>query len=241
MGGHPNFNESTKAIIALAEAGADIIELGVPFSDPIADGLVNQKAAEIAIENGANLEKVIEQVKQVRQLNCNTPILLFTYFNPILAFGLEKFCKAAKFAGVNGILIVDLPPEEGGDFYTLASQTGLEIVLLVSPTTDPARFPVYASLKPSFIYCISRLSVTGIQQDLSENLEEEIVNLRKHLIDHKIAVGFGISSIEQAKIVSLISDGVIIGSKLVSTLECNGIEEFKKVAKSFGDIIHGDF
>jgi tryptophan synthase alpha chain len=239
MAGHPSLETSTKAVMALARAGADIIELGVPFSDPIADGPVNQKAAKIAIENGMHLDKVLAQVQTIRDLGCKTPIILFSYLNPILAFGYEKFCHQTKAAGVDGVLVVDLPPEEGEDFYAMLQRVGLEIVLLVSPTTDSARLPLYVKLQPSFIYYISRLSVTGIQQDLSNTLEEELHDLRKTITNTKIAVGFGISSIDQAQYVSKIADGVIIGSKLVSMLENPGISAFEDTAREFADVIHG--
>lgn len=239
VAGHPNLEISTKAVMALAQAGADIIELGVPFSDPIADGPVNQRAAEIAIENGMHLDKVLAQVQTIRDLGCKTPIILFSYLNPILSFGYDKFCHHAKTSGIDGVLIVDLPPEEGKDFYAMLQRVGLEIVLLVSPTTDPARLPIYTKLQPSFIYYISRLSVTGIQQNLSNTLKEELYDLRNAIPNTKIAIGFGISSIKQAKYVSYIADGVIIGSKLVSTLETFGVEVFEDVAREFADSIHG--
>lgn len=181
MAGHPSLEVSTEAVMALARAGSDIIELGVPFSDPIADGPVNQRAAEVAIENGMSLGEVLTQVQVIRGMGCKTPIILFTYLNPILALGYNKFCYQAKAAGVNGVLIIDLPPEEGEDLYAMLQEVGLEIVLLVSPTTDPARLPSYIKLQPSFIYYISRLSVTGIQQDLSNTLEDELYDLRKIL------------------------------------------------------------
>lgn len=212
----------------------------MPFSDPGADGPINQRAAEIAIANGMTLGRVIEQVKEARQLGCKTPIMFLSYFNPIFSFGYEKFCAAATEAGVNGVLIVDLPPEAGMDSYRIARKAGLEIVLLTSPTTDPARLPLYAQLEPSFLYHISRLSVTGIQQSLSNTLEQEVISLRRNMPNIKIAVGFGISSVEHARDVSKIADGVIIGSKLVATLESAGIHEFRNLAKNLADAIHGD-
>ena len=239
MAGHPNLEISTKSVMALARADADIIELGVPFSDPIADGPVNQRAAELAIENGMNLDRTLTQVKEIRDQECKTPIILFTYLNPILAFGFKKFCQQAKSAGINGVLIVDLPPEEGSGFYTMLKEAGLEIVLLISPTTDPARLPMYMRLQPSFIYYISRLSVTGIKEDLSDTLKEELSNLRQRIPHTKIAVGFGISSLEQARYVSHIADGVIIGSKLVSTLDTDGTNALEALAKEFAAIISG--
>jgi tryptophan synthase alpha chain len=239
MAGYPNIDTSTDAVMALSRAGADIIELGVPFSDPVADGPVNQRAAEIAIQNGMNLSNSLKQVQNIRQLGCKTPMIAFSYLNPILAFGYNEFCYQAKAVGLDAVLIVDLPPEEGEDFYTIAKKAGLEIILLISPTTDPVRFPIYKELNPSFLYYISRLSVTGIQQDLSNSLEDELNDLRKYFPDTKIAVGFGISSKEQAQYVSKIADGVIIGSKLVSTLEHYGLIEFERIAKDLANVIHG--
>lgn len=238
MAGYPTLDDSAKAIMALAEAGADVIELGVPFSDPTADGPINQHAAQIAIQNGVNLNKIMEQIQEIRKLGVKTPIILFSYLNPILSFGYKKFCQTAKVAGVNGVLVVDLPPEEGKEFYAVARETDLEIVLLVSPTTDPTRLPIYKDLNPSFIYYISRLSVTGVQKDLSHSLKHEVLSLRKNLPKMKIAVGFGISSLEQAQSVSEMADGVIIGSKLVSTLNSSSLAEFKDFAKNLADTIH---
>lgn len=142
MAGYPSLEVSTKAVMALAQARADIVEFGVPFSDPIADGPVNQRAAEVAMGNGMNFSEVLTQVQAIRGMDCKTPIILFTYLNSILAFGYDKFCHQAKAAGVNGVLIIDLPPEEGEDFYAILQEVGIEIVLLVSPTTDPARMPI---------------------------------------------------------------------------------------------------
>lgn len=230
MCGHPTLEESINATLALSKAGADIIELGVPFSDPVADGPVNQHAAEIALNNGITLDLILNMVQQIRAKGCKTPIILFTYLNPILAFGYEQFAIKAKNAGVDGLLIVDLPPEEGQEFYDHLKRAKLEIILLASPTTDPKRFTLYKKTNPSFIYYISRLSVTGIQNDLSINLESEIQNLRTYFPETKIAVGFGISTTTQAAEVAKIADGVVIGSLLVKTLEEQGLESFQKLA-----------
>jgi tryptophan synthase alpha subunit len=238
MAGHPLMDDTVPAMMALAEAGADVIELGVPFSDPIADGPINQKASKIAIDHGMTLFKTLQCVQTVRQLGCSIPIILFSYMNPILAFGSERFCQQAAIAGVNGVLVVDLPPEEGKGFYNMAKAAGLSIVLLVSPTTDPTRLPLYTTLKPSFIYYISRLSVTGIQKELSNSLASELTALRQHVPHTKIAVGFGISSVEQAARVSTLADGVIVGSQLVITLEQHGLSHFKHMATALANAIH---
>ncbi len=240
MAGYPDNETSIKAIMVLTEIGSDIIEIGVPFSDPIADGPINQKAAEVAIENGMNLSKVLELVQTVRDLGCTKPIILFSYLNPILAFGYKEFCIQAKAVGVEGVLIVDLPPEEGEVFYSMAKKEGLEIVLLVSPTTDTSRLFLYEMLEPSFIYYISRLAVTGMQQDISSSLEAELDELRNQLPNVKIAVGFGISLPDQTKYVSTIADGVIVGSKLVSTLGIEGIEQFRVLAEQFFHAVQRD-
>ncbi|MDP3706158.1 MAG: tryptophan synthase subunit alpha [Legionellaceae bacterium] len=237
MAGHPTLEESKQAIIALSEAGANIIELGVPFSDPVADGPVNQRAAEIALKQGTALDSIFAMVQELRSQGCHTPILLFTYLNPILALGAELFAIKAKEAGIQGVLVVDLPPEEGQDFYMTLKQTGLEIVLLASPTTDPQRFSLYKQLNPSFLYYISRLAVTGMQSALSDNLKADVLSLRTHFPNTKIAIGFGISNDEQAAAVAEFADGVIIGSLLVNSLEQDGLGSFKALAKTLCEAI----
>lgn len=230
MGGHPNLEISKQAILALSEAGAGIIELGVPFSDPVADGSINQRAAEIALEQGTTLNRLLTMVSELRLQGCHTPILLFTYLNPILAFGREAFVTKVKQAGIQGVLIVDLPPEEGQDFYMTLRKNGLEIVLLASPTTNPKRFDLYRQLNPSFLYYISRLAVTGIQSNLSDNLKTDVLSLRSHFPNANIAVGFGISDSQQATAVAEFADGVIVGSLLVKSLEQDGLDQFQILA-----------
>lgn len=237
IAGHPTIEESIEAIIALAEAGADAIEIGMAFSDPVADGPINQHAAEIALSNGVTLYTLLNIVHQVRMQGYDIPMILFSYLNPILAFGYEEFSIKAKEAGIDAVLIVDLPPEEGQEFYKILRQAGLEIILLTSPTTNPQRFSLYKKLEPSFIYYISRLSVTGVQSDLVINLENEVDNLRTYFPEIKIAVGFGISNLNQAAQVAEFSDGVIIGSILVKTLEEKGLEAFKNLATQFAQAI----
>ena len=234
MAGHPSIQESVEAIIALAEAGVDAIEIGVPFSDPVADGPVNQHAAEIALDQGTTLSIVLDIIHQVRVRGYNNiPLILFSYLNPILAFGHEKFALKAKEAGVDAVLIVDLPPEEGQEIYLIIKKSGIGIVLLTSPTTDPKRFLLYKKLEPIFIYYISRLAVTGVQTALVTNLENEVKNLRSYFTDTKIAVGFGIANIEQAMQVAQFADGVIVGSILVKTLEEQGLKALQKLATQF--------
>lgn len=239
MAGFPDKEQSMLALHALEEAGADIIELGVPFSDPIADGPVNQRAAERAIANGIHLVDVLNQVADFRKQGGKTPIILFSYLNPVLALGIHTFCEKAKQAGVDGLLIVDLPPEEGLEFYSIAKQSGLEIILLISPTTEVSRLPLYKSLEPAFIYYISRLAVTGVQQELSASLKEELEHFRRHLPGSHLAVGFGLSTIEQAEEVLKFAEGFVVGSKLVATLEEQGIDAFRRLAFDFASVKSG--
>lgn len=237
MAGHPNLETTKQAMIALSNAGAQMIELGVPFSDPVADGPINQHAAEMALNQGANLEKIFVLVKELRAEGYHIPILLFSYLNPLLTHGIDNFAIKAKAAGVNGVLIVDLPPEEGLEVYKTLQEKGLEIVLLISPTTNPKRFKFYEDLHPSFLYYISRLAVTGMQHSLSTSLETELHSLRTYFPKTKIAVGFGISDPEQAKTVAKIADGVVIGSLLVQSLEQQGLKSFAQLAKILGEAI----
>ena len=239
MAGYPSIPLSIEAIITLSQVGSDIIEIGVPFSDPIADGPINQQAAEMALNNGVTLETVLNIVSQVRAKGYKTPIVLFSYLNPILAMGYSTFAHKAKAAGVNGVLIVDLPPEEGIEIYATLRQKELEIILLASPTTDPARFDLYTKLEPAFIYYISRCGVTGTQSNLATGLEHEVKRLRGYLpTDQKIAVGFGISTVEQAKEVAKFANGVIVGSRLIQTLHENGFQAFKNLAYGLAREIH---
>jgi tryptophan synthase alpha subunit len=239
MVGHPSMEDTRRAILGLASAGADLIELGVPFSDPAADGPINQAAAEIALRQGVTLKQIINLVQSIRKSGCETPILLFSYFNPILAFGEKAFVTAAVSAGIQGVLVVDLPAEEGLSFYQQARAAHLGVVLLASPTTSPSRFTLYHHINPSFIYYISRCAVTGVQETLSQTLAVEIQALRTYFPHHPIAVGFGISTIEQAQAVASFAEGVVVGSGLVKALETSGITAFLTLAKHFANSIHG--
>lgn len=237
MAGDPALETTFDALSILSKQGADIIELGIPFSDPIADGPINQRAAEIALSHDINITSILNRVEQLRKQGILTPLILFTYLNPILAFGIASFAEKAKAAGVNGVLIVDLPPEEGSSIYKLFKDFDLEIVLLISPTTERKRLPYYFALNPAFLYYISRLGVTGVQDKLSSTLAEEVQTLRKSIANIPIAIGFGISTPEQAKAIAQIGDGVVIGSRLVETLEKEGLSGFSALVQRFREAI----
>lgn len=238
MAGDPTLEDTIQAVLSLAKAGADMIELGLPFSDPVADGPINQQAAERALQQAITMDKLFKAVQKIRVSGCEVPLIFFSYLNPILAYGYDHFAKNAVAAGFNGVLVVDLPLEEGENIYQGFRQAGLEIILLASPTTTAARLQRYQAFNPSFVYYISRLGVTGVQQSLMGDLSTELARLRQYLPSVKIAVGFGISTPEQAAVVSQMADGVIVGSALVSIFAEEGLAALSNLAKNFVDFIN---
>ncbi|MBI3505914.1 MAG: tryptophan synthase subunit alpha [Proteobacteria bacterium] len=216
--GDPSLPWTQRFVAALAEAGADVIELGVPFSDPIADGPVIQRASERALKAKTTLPKVLGLVRSLRRRGVRTPIVLFSYLNPILRLGPRAFAARARAAGVDGVLVVDLPPEEGADLREALAQAGVEAVFLASPTTDPARLGLIDSASTGFVYYVSRLGVTGARSSLSASLPAELARLRRR-VKKPVAVGFGISTPEQAKAVARLCDGVVVGSALMKIVE----------------------
>jgi len=219
-GGDPDLETSARLIEALAEGGADIIEVGVPFSDPIADGPVNQRAAVRALEAGVTLPGILEMIARVRT-RIDTPIVLFSYFNPLLAHGLQTVAEQAAISGVDGILCVDLPPDEDdGGFREYCIAAGVDSVYLLSPTSTPARVRIVAEASSGFIYYVSRTGVTGVQKDLTSELQKEVKKIRRK-VDLPVAVGFGISSPKQVAAVGKVADGVVVGSALVRLVEEN--------------------
>jgi tryptophan synthase alpha chain len=219
-GGDPDLETSARLIEALADGGADIIEVGVPFSDPIADGPVNQRAAVHALEAGVTLPGILEMVARVRT-RIETPIVLFSYFNPLLAHGLQTVAEQAAISGVDGILCVDLPPDEDdGGFREYCAAAGVDSVYLLSPTSTPERVRIVAEASSGFVYYVSRTGVTGVQKDLTSELQKEVKKIRRK-VDLPVAVGFGISSPEQVSAVAKVADGVVVGSALVRLVEEN--------------------
>jgi tryptophan synthase alpha chain len=219
-GGDPDLETSARLIEALADGGADIIEVGVPFSDPIADGPVNQRAAVRALESGVTLPGILEMVARVRT-RIETPIVLFSYFNPLLAHGLQTVAEQAAISGVDGILCVDLPPDEDdGGFREHCTAAGVDSIYLLSPTSTAARVKLVSEASSGFIYYVSRTGVTGVQKDLTSELKREVKKVRRK-VDLPVAVGFGISSPEQVATVAKVADGVVVGSALVRLVEEN--------------------
>lgn len=218
MGGDPDFQTSTKLFESLIRGGADLIEVGVPFSDPIADGPTNQRAATRAIEAGIDLSSVLDLVAHLKR-DSNVPIVLFTYMNPILSRGFEIFAEQAAESGVDGVLCVDLPPDEAADAYIPAMRKhGIDTVFLLAPTSTADRMRQVAEASTGFVYYVSRTGVTGVQNELSGGLGKEVKRVRRR-VPKPVVVGFGISSPEQVDNVGRIADGVVVGSALVQLVE----------------------
>ena len=215
--GDPTEEISRKLLLTLEEAGADIIELGVPFSDPIADGPTIQKASERALADKISLRDVLDMVETLRQ-ETQIPIVLMTYYNLIFRMGEADFCAAAREVGVDGVIIPDLPPEEASTLLEVAPAHNLATIFLAAPTSPPERMRFIASVSTGFIYCVSVTGVTGARSSLSDELQPMITELKKQT-GKPVCVGFGISTSEQAKAVARLADGVIVASAIINVME----------------------
>ncbi len=214
--GDPSPARTLELLRALERGGADIVELGVPFSDPIADGPINCAAAERALAAGTSLPGVLQTVRELRY-SSSLPLVLFSYANPILAYGLSRFATDAASAGVDGLLLTDVPAEEAGPFAQTLVRVGLEVVPMLAPTSTRARVKQAKELAKSFIYFVSRTGVTGPQKQLPPELAEEVKLVRK-LTGVRVAVGFGLSDAEQVAKVARFADGVVVGSAIVARI-----------------------
>ncbi len=216
MAGDPSMEKTRDVVLLFEECGADIVELGVPFSDPLADGPTIQRASERALQNGVTLRKVLLLVQDLR-LATQTPLILMTYFNPVFKYGVKDFVKDAKGAGVDGMIIPDLPPDEAGDFITLARKEALDTIFLLAPTSTEDRIKKVTKASSGFIYYVSITGITGANLLWDGSMDQLISNIRKHT-DKPIAVGFGVSTPREAAAVARIADGVIVGSAIVKRL-----------------------
>ena len=218
MAGHPHPDVTADLLAAAAAGGADVIELGVPFSDPIADGPVNQRAAARALAAGTHLDEVLRIVSTHRE-RLAVPIVLFTYYNPLLARGPERFAEQAAASGVDGVLCVDLPPEEAErELLPALRGEGVDSIFLLAPTSSKDRVRKVQETASGFVYYVSRTGVTGEREELPRELSREVKRLRKQL-DLPLAVGFGVSTADQVAAVGKIADGVVVGSALVRLVE----------------------
>lgn len=215
--GDPDLETTEQLVLAMAEAGADVIELGVPFSDPIADGPTIQRASQRAIASGTTLRRILELVRRVRA-RIDVPLLLMGYANNFFAMGDEAFAKAAQEAGVDAVIVADLPPEEGASFFAACRAAGIAPVLLAAPTTTPARLSMLARETRGFLYYVSLTGVTSARSQLAQGIEEGVRSAQR-AGDAPVCVGFGISTPAHAREVGRYADGVVVGSAIVERIE----------------------
>ena len=233
--GDPDLSATQEMIYLLEEAGADIIELGVPFSDPMADGPTIQLSSERALASGTTLHGILEVVKKVRTRS-QIPIILMGYLNPVHAYGYDSFCRDAAAAGVDGVLLVDMPPEESQLLTLPARRYGLDVIFLLTPTSDAARISAVNKIGSGFVYYVTVTGVTGARASVSGTLVQELTRV-KQSISLPIMAGFGISTPEQAAEIGMLADGVVVGSAIVKLFEQYGGEELKLKLKHFVTVL----
>jgi tryptophan synthase alpha chain len=238
MSGFPSAEQSVKLVLAAAEGGADIIELGMPFSDPLADGATIQHAGQIALERGMTIKGCMEVARQV-SAQTTIPLILMGYYNPVLAYGIERFCQTARQSGICGLIIPDLPPEEAEPLRVAAQQQGITLIFLIPPTVPDARIAQVVELASQslggFVYCVSLSGVTGARKELPPHLREFIQRVRtytdpKHL---PIAIGFGLSTPEHIALIAELADGAVVGSALVHLIDQHKEEEQEHAVQQY--------
>ena len=217
--GYPDLDATRRAVIALAHNGADIIELGIPFSDPLADGTTIQKASHQALQNGITPQICFEMAQQLRR-EIATPMVFMTYYNPVYNFGLDAFCRKCAEVGISGLIVPDLPPEEGQELESVTRKHKLDLIYLLAPTSNEERISIVAERSQGFIYLVSVTGVTGARNTLPDNLQAIITRVKEKTAK-PLCVGFGISTADQASQFSRIADGVIIGSRIIQLIEAD--------------------
>lgn len=215
--GDPDLEVTEKLVCSIAKAGADIVELGIPFSDPLADGVTIQLASQRALERNTNIPKILSAIVKIRK-KTSIPITLMTYYNPIYCYGLDRFVIDSKKAGVDGFIIPDLPLEESEEFRDITDKAGMDLISFLAPTSTSERIAAIAQSARGFIYCVSVTGVTGVRRNFSPKIVEMIEKIRLYT-DMPLAIGFGISGPEQAKEATKYADAVIVGSAVVKLLE----------------------
>lgn len=228
--GDPDLAITREIVLAAIRAGADVIELGVPFSDPVADGPVIQRASERALKHGTCLSQVLTLAAEVRQESQSAGLVVFSYLNPILRLRLEKFCKVARHAGVDGVLLTDLPVEESTEYLRVMQAHDLAPIFLAAPTSSDVRLKRIAQASRGFVYAVSRTGVTGARQNVADDAKKLVRRLRR-VTRLPVAVGFGISTAEQFAEVGKFADAVVVGSAIVETIERNPGNEAEAVAQ----------
>lgn len=228
--GDPDYRTTRDIILAAIEAGADAIEMGVPFSDPVADGPVIQRASERALQQGTSLAQVLTLAAEIRERAQSTGLIVFSYLNPILRMGMEKFSKVARAAGVDGVIVTDLPVEEAGDYLAAVEAHDLSPIFLAAPTSPDERLRRIAAASRGFVYAVSRTGVTGQRQQLAEDARKLVKRLHR-VTKLPVALGFGISTPEQFAEVGEFAEAVVVGSAIVETIEKNRGQEAAAVGK----------
>lgn len=231
--GDPNLATTLKILQALEAGGADCIELGIPFSDPTADGPTIQRSSERALKNGLSLAQIFSTIREFRKKS-QVPVILFGYFNPFFCYGLEKFCRDAASAGADAVLCVDLPPEESGELKRWTDACGLDLIFLLAPTSDAERIALVARRGRGFVYYVSVTGVTGARRSLDDDLRSRVAQVRK-AVSLPVGVGFGISTPKQAAAIAEFADAAVVGSALVAKIEAAQGNEAK--AQSAGVFI----
>ena len=231
MAGYPSIETSIQAASTLIEAGADILEVGLPFSDPVADGPTIQVAHEKAVKDGITPVNVFQICSRIKDKYPDVPLILMTYYNPIFVMGEEKFCTLAKENGIDGFIVPDLPPEEAENFKNVANSKDLETIFLLAPTSHEKRIKIIGSMSDSFIYYVSLTGITGERETLPwEELEKKVKQIKK-ITGKKVAVGFGVSKKEHTERLSKIADGIIVGSAVVKLQGKGDLEGIKNLTK----------
>ena len=228
--GDPNLATTREVILAAIDAGASVIELGVPFSDPLADGPVSQRASERALKHGTSLQQVLTLAAEIREHSQAVGLVVFSYLNPILRMGLGKFCQVARLAGIDGTLITDLPVEESAEYLREARKNELATIFLAAPTSTDQRLKLIAEVSTGFIYAISRTGVTGARAQMTGDARALVKRIRRFTA-LPVAVGFGISTAEQFAAVGKFADGAVVGSAIVHAIEQNPGREAATVAE----------
>lgn len=236
--GDPNLATTREIVLAAIRAGADVVELGVPFSDPVADGPVIQRASERALKHGTSLEDVLQLAREVRQ-ETEAGLIIFTYLNPMLRFGMEHFCSEAAKAGVNGALVTDLTVEEATEYRRLTEAHHLDTIFLAAPTSPDQRLKSIAQACKGFVYAVSRTGITGTQKELAVDAQDLVKRIRK-FTKLPVAVGFGIANAQQFAQVGAFADAVVVGSAIVQTIEQNPGREAQAVSQFIASLKNGE-
>lgn len=236
--GYPSVEATLEVVPALVEGGADLIELGIPFSDPLAEGPTIQRSSFKALENGVTPALCLDVLRKLREAGLQAPVVPMGYYNPLLAYGIEEFCRDAAGAGADGLIIVDLPPEESLPLHEACEKHGLKLIYLLAPTSTQERIDAIARLASGFVYCVSVTGVTGAREELPEGLSAFIERVRR-ATDLPVAVGFGISQRKHFHSVARIADAAVIGSAVIDVIDGSDPSEMAARVKAYAEVVTG--